>query len=104
MEKGQEWFRKYGTKAIFWGRMLPVVRTFVSLAAGVEEMNLYKFSMVTFLGSLPWNAAWAVIGYKAGENWRVLGGYFKKLDLFIVILIAVFVAWYILRHLKNKYS
>ncbi len=102
IEKGDRWFKKYGARAIFWGRMLPVVRTFVSLAAGVEEMNLFKFSAVTFLGSLPWNAALAIIGYKAGENWRVLENYFRKLDIFIVILIAVFVVWYVWRHLKNK--
>ena len=104
MEKGDEWFKKYGTRAIFWGRMLPVIRTFVSLAAGVGEMNFYKFSAVTFLGSLPWNAALAVIGYKAGENWRVLENYFRKLDLFIVILVILAVGWYVRRHLKKKHA
>ncbi len=102
MEKGDEWFKKYGTRAIFWGRMLPVIRGISSLAAGVGEMNFYKFSAVTFLGSLPWNAALALIGYKAGENWMALESYFRKLDLFIVILIVVLVIWYVWRHLKNK--
>ena len=103
MEKGDKWFSRYGTKAIFWGRMLPVVRTFISLPAGVAEMNFYRFSLYTFLGSLPWNATLAIIGYKTGENWRVLEDYFRKLDIFIVVLIVVLVIWYVRRHLKNRY-
>ncbi len=102
IQKGDDWFKKYGDRAIFWSRMLPVVRTYISLPAGIAEMNFYKFSLYTFFGSLPWNAALAIIGYKAGENWRVLENYFRKLDLFIVILIVVLVIWYVRRHLKKK--
>lgn len=104
LEQGDKWFKKYGERAIFWGRMLPVVRTFVSLAAGVGEMNFFKFSAVTFFGSLPWNAALAIIGYKAGKNWRVLENYFRKADLLIAVLIVVLAGWYVWRHLKNKYA
>ncbi len=102
IEKGDEWFKKYGTRAIFWGRMLPVIRGISSLAAGVGGMSFYKFSFFTFLGSLPWNAGLAFIGYKAGKNWMVLENYFRKLDLFIVILTVALVVWYVWRHLKNK--
>lgn len=103
MEKGDEWFKKYGTRAIFWGRMLPVVRTFVSLAAGVEGMNFYKFSLYTFLGSLPWNAGLAIIGYKTGKNWNVFHDYFRAADVVVAVLMGVLVGWYVWRHLKNKY-
>ncbi len=102
LEKGEEWFRKHGEVAIFWSRMLPVARTYVSLAAGAEEMSFYRFSLFTFLGSLPWNMGLAIIGYKAGKNWMVLENYFRKLDLFIVILTVALVVWYVWRHLKNK--
>lgn len=102
MEKGDEWFKKYGTKTIFWGRMLPVVRTFISLPAGVSGMNFYRFSLYTFLGSLPWNTGLALIGYKTGENWDILHGYFRKLDIFIILLIVVLAIWYIWRHLRKK--
>lgn len=102
MERGDEWFAKYGTKAIFWGRMLPVVRTFVSLAAGVGRMNFLKFLVVTFLGSLPWNGALAVIGYKAGENWNILHDYFRKADIFIGIVIVIFVAIYLWKHVQKR--
>ncbi len=102
MEKGDEWFKKYGTKSIFWGRMIPVVRTFISLAAGVGKMNFLKFSVATFLGSLPWNAALAVIGYKAGENWRALEVYFRKLDIFIVVAGVVLIVLYLWKHLRKR--
>lgn len=103
LEKGDKWFKKHGEWTIFWGRMLPVVRTFVSLAAGVDGMNFYKFSFFTFLGSLPWNAGLAFIGYRAGKNWRVLEHYFRKADLLIAAFLVVLVVWYVWRHLKNKY-
>ncbi len=104
LEKGDMWFKKYGERAIFWGRMLPVVRTFVSLAAGVEEMNFYKFSLFTFFGSLPWNAGLALIGYRAGKNWMILENYFRKADLFIMVLVVTLAGWYIWRHLNKKYA
>lgn len=103
LEKGDAWFAKYGNKAIFWSRMLPVVRTFISLPAGVSGMNLSKFCTLTFLGSLPWNLSLALAGYKAGENWNILHSYFRKADIFIVLLIVVLVVWYVWKHLRNKY-
>ena len=102
LEKGDKWFAKYGSKAVFWSRMLPVVRTFISLPAGVSRMNFLKFCLLTFLGSLPWNTGLALIGYKAGENWDILHGYFRKLDIFIILLIVVLAIWYIWRHIKKK--
>ncbi len=102
LERGDKWFAKYGTKAIFFGRMLPVVRTFISLPAGVAGMNLSEFSLFTFLGSLPWNFFLAAIGYKAGEHWMVLHSYFRKLDILIVLLIGVLIAVYLWKHIRKK--
>ncbi len=102
LEKGDKWFSRYGNKVIFWSRMLPVVRTFISLPAGVSKMNFSRFCLLTFLGSLPWNAGLALIGYKAGENWNILHDYFRKADIFIVIFIAVLIGWYVWRHMKKK--
>jgi len=102
LEKGDRWFSRYGNKAIFWSRMLPVVRTFISLPAGVSGINFSKFCFLTFLGSLPWNAALAVIGYKAGENWNILHAYFRKADMFIAASVVLAVGWYVWKHLKNK--
>jgi len=103
MEKGDKWFAMYGSKAVFWSRMLPVVRTFISLPAGVSGMNFSKFCILTFFGSLPWNASLALIGFKAGENWNILHAYFRKADIFIIILVMSAIGWYVWRHLKKKY-
>jgi membrane protein DedA with SNARE-associated domain len=101
LEKADEWFIKYGIKTVFFSRLLPVIRTFISLPAGVARMNIWKFSIFTFLGALPWNFALALIGYKTGENWNILEKYFRKIDIFILLLIFLIVIWYILKHRKK---
>jgi membrane protein DedA with SNARE-associated domain len=104
MDAADRWFARHGTAAVFWGRMLPVVRTFISLPAGIAGMSLSRFSLFTFLGALPWNFVLAFIGLKAEKNWDMLHDYFRKADIFIVILVILGVVWYISRHLKNKHA
>lgn len=103
MERGDKWFNKHGNKAVFWSRMLPVVRTFISLPAGISGMRFSKFCLLTFLGSLPWNAGLALVGYKTGENWDILHDYFRSADVVIGVLMVVFIGWYFWRHLKNRH-
>ena len=102
LENGDKWFKRYGTKAVFWGRILPGIRTFISLGAGIAEMDLHKFVIYTFLGALPWNFALTLVGYKAGKNWAVLHEYFRRIDIFIVLLVGVGVAWYVWRHIRSN--
>lgn len=102
LDTADKWFLKHGAATVFWGRMLPVVRTFISLPAGIANMDLARFSLFTLLGALPWNLALALVGLKAGENWDLLHGYFRKADIFIVILVVAGVLWYVLRHLKSR--
>ncbi|MFA5359617.1 MAG: DedA family protein [Patescibacteria group bacterium] len=97
-----KFFNKYGSSAIFLSRLLPVVRTFISLPAGIARMNFTKFVVYTFLGSLPWCYALAYIGKKLGDNWDTLGVYFHRFDFVIVIVILLAAAWYIRRHIKNE--
>jgi len=94
-------FNKYGTSAIFFSRLLPVVRTFISLPAGIAKMNFIKFLIYSFLGSLPWTFGLAYIGMKLGDHWDRLGWYFHKFDFVIVIAIIAGAVWYVRRHLKN---
>ncbi len=94
-------FNKYGSGAIFFSRLMPVVRTFISLPAGIARMNFNKFVIYSFLGSVPWSFGLAYLGKKLGDNWDTLGVYFHKFDAVIVIIILVFAVWYIRRHLKN---
>ena len=92
----EEWFRKFGSKVIFFSRMLPVVRTFVSLPAGTAKMDIKKFSFYTLVGSVPWNIALTYLGFVLGENWQQIEGVFRAFDILIigaVLLGLAFIAY-----------
>lgn len=103
IDGAEKWFRKYGDFSIFISRMLPVVRTFISLPAGIARMSFWKFSLYTFLGSLPWAFALTYAGLIMGENWQNLEIYFKKLDWLIIIVIIGAIGWWLYSKLiKNR--
>ena len=95
-------FERYGSWAVFFSRMLPVVRTFISLPAGISRMNQAKFMIYTFLGSLPWCYGLGFAGKKLGDNWGILGEYFHRFDLIIGLIILGGIIWFIKRHLKYR--
>jgi len=97
-----KWFKRWGSITVFVGRLLPVVRTFISFPAGIAKVNLLTFSIYTFVGSVIWSYFLAWVGLKMGENWDTLGGYFHRFDLFIGILILAGIAWWIYRHIKHS--
>lgn len=101
IKRAHKWFDKHGKSTVFFTRLIPVVRTFISLPAGVSEMNVGTFSLYTFLGALPWSIFLAYVGYKLGANWNTLGAYFHKADLAVGIVIVIAIAWYIRRHVKH---
>ncbi len=101
LELSDNFFNKYGASAIFFSRLLPVVRTYISLPAGIAKMNFTKFVIYTFAGSLPWCLALAYMGKKLGDHWDSLGIYFHKFDFIIVALIIIGIVWYIWRHVKQ---
>jgi membrane protein DedA with SNARE-associated domain len=96
------WFERYGDWAIFFSRLLPVIRTFISLPAGIARMNFLKFVIYTFLGSLPWCFMLAYVGKVLGENWEGIKVYFHKADIFIGIAIGLGVFYFLYRHLKPE--
>jgi membrane protein DedA with SNARE-associated domain len=102
LDIADRWFVRYGDWAIFFSRLLPVVRTFISFPAGVARMNLPRFIFYTLIGSFPWCLGLAYIGMKLGENWDTLGIYFHKFDIVIGGLIAAGAIYYVFRHLKNR--
>lgn len=87
------WFDRYGDKTAFFSRLMPGVRTFISLPAGAAKMNLVKFIIYTFLGSLIWSILLTYLGYVMGENWTSLSPYFKRLDIIVLILLILGVAY-----------
>ena len=95
------WFQKHGEITIFIGRLLPVVRTFIAFPAGVARMNLWRFNLYTFVGSLIWCYALGWIGMKLGEHWNTLGTYFHRFDAIIGIVLVAGLSWYVWRHFKQ---
>ena len=102
LDLADRWFKKKGEMTVFVGRLLPVIRTFISFPAGISEMNFPRFVVYSFLGSFPWSLLLAYVGLKMGENWESLRGYFHGLDWVILILIVVGIVWYVNRHIKNS--
>jgi membrane protein DedA with SNARE-associated domain len=102
LDIADRWFERYGDWAIFFSRLLPVVRTFISFPAGVAKMNVPRFIVYTFVGSFPWCLGLTYIGMKLGENWDTLGVYFHKFDVVIGILGTAGAGYYVWRHLKLK--
>ena len=95
-------FEKHGEIIIFIGRLLPAVRTFIAFPAGVARMNMTKFIVYTFVGSLIWCYLLALAGFKMGENWESLKVYFHEFHYVIAAGGALFVAWYLRRHFKSN--
>lgn len=102
VEIADRWFSRYGQAAIFLSRLTPIVRTFISLPAGISRMPLLPFLLYTFVGSYlwAWGLAWG--GMKLGEHWTTLGGYFHKFDFVIATLILAGVISWAIRHLRHE--
>jgi membrane protein DedA with SNARE-associated domain len=102
LDSAERWFAKYGSSAVFFSRLLPIVRTFISLPAGMAKMNLVRFSVLTFLGSLPWCFALTYVGFALGPNWESITGIFRGLDVLIVLAVILIVVWYLLRRRRMR--
>ena len=104
LDLADRWFKKSGDWAIFVSRLLPVVRTFISLPAGIARMHFIKFVIYTFLGSFIWCAGLAYGGYQLGAHWEQIRTVMRPFDPIIGAIIIVLVAFYIYRHLKHLKS
>jgi len=96
LEIADGWFQRWGLWAVFFGRVLPVVRTYISFPAGLARINLVWFSVLTFVGALPWCAALALVGYTLGKNYERVSGPIQLAAIVVAVLLAiVVVAWYL---------
>jgi len=105
LDLADRWFAKYGEIIVFVSRLLPAIRTFIAFPAGVARMNLTKFVIYTFAGSLPWCLGLAYAGQKLGEQWNkddTLKTWFHRFDFVIGILAVLAVSWWIWRHIKHS--
>jgi membrane protein DedA with SNARE-associated domain len=94
MELAETWFKKYGDRAVFFSRLLPVVRTFISLPAGIGRYDLKKLITFSFIGSLPWCFALAYVGFSLGPFWNKIIGFFNGLDIIVVAAIVLVALYY----------
>jgi membrane protein DedA with SNARE-associated domain len=101
VEQAHGWFERYGTPTVFFARLLPVVRTFISLPAGVARMPLGRFSVLTVLGSLPWCIMLVAVGDVAGANWDTWHRRFGYLDYVVVAAVLAAAAWLVLRQRRH---
>ncbi len=91
----ETWFIRYGDRAVFFSRLLPVVRTFISLPAGIGKYNVKKLAILSFFGSLPWCFVLAYIGFSLGPYWKDIIGLFDQLDIVIIITIIIIFVYYL---------
>ncbi|HEX7291293.1 MAG TPA: DedA family protein [Conexibacter sp.] len=96
------WFADHGEATVFWTRMMPIVRTFISLPAGVARMNFLRFSIFTFLGSIPWVFALTLIGKEAGAKWEDWKDRLHYLDYAFAALIVAAAVYYVVRWRRNR--
>jgi membrane protein DedA with SNARE-associated domain len=105
IDRAEVWWEKYGEAATFFSRLLPVIRTFISLPAGIARMPLGKFSVYTFLGVIPWTFALAWLGVVVEDNWEAVLNYFDVPTLIISMLLVIgAVVWYLRRRRQRKPS
>jgi len=96
------WFAEHGEATVFFTRMMPIIRTFISLPAGVARMNFLRFSIFTFLGCLPWVFALTLIGKEAGANWEDWKNRLHYVDYAFAALIAAAVVYYVVRWRRSR--
>lgn len=95
VERTEAWFERHGQKAVFLGRMVPLFRSFISIPAGTTRMPLVRFLALTTAGSLIWNTVFVVAGYELGEQWHRVEGYAGGLQLAVIGLVGLAVAWFV---------
>lgn len=102
--QAEKWFRKYGEKIVFTSRVLPIVRTFISLPAGVAEMDVKKFSIYTFVGSLIWSIFLTSIGFILGKNWNSIEVYYRKFEYLIILVLGLIFLYYLYHKIQKLSS
>jgi membrane protein DedA with SNARE-associated domain len=102
LDRAEAWFANHGETAVFVSRLLPVVRTFISLPAGVAEMPIGKFTAYTVVGCIPWTFALAAVGYAVGSRWETVEQYFRPIAIVIAVVILIATAWWLIRRARGR--
>lgn len=101
-DRTELWFRKHGKKAVFFGRMVPLFRSLISLPAGVERMPVWQFLTLTTLGSLIWNTIFVVAGYLLGANWQLVDQYAGILQNVVIAAVAIAIVVFVVKRVRER--
>nr|WP_084477241.1 DedA family protein [Actinokineospora enzanensis] len=101
VDKTTAWFDRYGGKAVFVGRMLPVFRSLISVPAGLNRMPLRRFVLLTTAGSLVWNMVFVLAGYLLGRNWHLVAGYTDVLEKVVIGVAVLIVGWFVVTRVRR---
>lgn len=102
-DRAERWLQKHGLQVAFWTRLLPIVRTFVSLPAGAARVPFWRFTLYTFLGSLLWSLALAYVGVLFRENWENIKTFWHGFDLVIVVGLLVLFILFLRQHFRGQH-
>lgn len=102
VHKGFVWFERHGTAVVLFGRLIPVVRSVVSIPAGAEKMPILRFTLLTAAGSLVWNIVWVAIGWGLGDQWEKAGKWGDVLQYGVVALIAIGLVILVIRARRDR--
>lgn len=101
VDKAEAWFSRHGSKAVFLGRMIPIFRSLISIPAGIERMNVIRFTLLTTAGSLIWNSIFVLAGYYLGENWAAVEPYADVLQKIVIVGVAAAVAVFVILRVRR---
>ncbi|WP_229052843.1 DedA family protein [Aeromicrobium sp. Leaf350] len=102
LERTEAWFAKHGSKAVFFGRMVPIFRSVISLPAGVEKMNFGLFLALTTAGSLIWNSIFVIAGYRLGSDWEKVEPYADLFQRVVIVAVLVVVITFVVVRLRGR--
>ena len=101
VDRTEAWFQRHGSKAVFFGRMIPIFRSLISIPAGIERMPLWKFALLTTTGSLIWNSVFILAGFWLGEQWHVVEQYADILKYVVIAGVVGAVAWFVIGRVRK---
>ena len=102
LDRAERWFERWEDWAVFLGRLTPVVRSFVSIPAGVMEVPFVRYTLLTLAGSAIWCFGFAGIGYAAGESWEEFHRAFRYFDYLVAAAVVAVAAWLVVRHVRRR--
>lgn len=102
LDRAEGWFHRHGTSAVLFGRVIPVVRSLISVPAGVERMSVVRFLLLTVLGSGVWNALFVTLGFQVGKRWTSIGDYSNIINTVVLVVLAGLLAVFVVRRLQAR--